>query len=706
MRNPERLLVVDDDAYNRDMLSRRLIRRGYDVACAADGREALSLIEQEHFDLVLLDNMMPGLSGLDLLRLLRATYTETDLPVIMVTAQSESENIVQALKAGANDYVVKPVDFPVAAARIQSELTRRTTAVALRESEERYALAARGANDGLWDWDVRNGRVYYSERWKSMLGFAAGELTDSAEEWLSRICPADRERVRGSIRQHLESTQTEWQSDYRISHRDGSLRWMRSRAISSRDKSGQVIRFTGSQSDVTHAMTTDALTGLGNRAYLVEGIERALAAPGEQRYALLFLDLDGFKLVNDSLGHITGDRLLAGIAQRLRNALAEHAAEHPGVRVYASRLGGDEFALLMSGGDSLDPANLADRILRVISERFQFEGRDVFTGVSIGIAFGDPAYHSAEEILRDADTALYRAKTRGRGRLEIFDPTMRASAMARMEMETGLRHALERNELRVYYQPKVDLRSGALIGFEALARWIHPERGLISPGEFIPVAEETGLIVPIGMWALEEGCRQMCRWIKQEPRAAELALSVNLSLRQFSQPDLCECIQRVLEETGFPADRLCLEITESVLAEDMEGARATLDRLKAAGIGLKLDDFGTGYSSLSYLCRLPFDSLKIDRSFVMRMNDSQETAGIIRTIVNLANDLHLDIIAEGIETRDQMIRLQELGCQYGQGFYFGRPVSPEDIGNQLICKLAQGLVLTSVDDVHQSNGNK
>jgi diguanylate cyclase (GGDEF)-like protein/PAS domain S-box-containing protein len=706
MHNPERLLVVDDDAYNRDLLSRRLIRRGYDVACAADGREALTLIEQEHFDLVLLDNMMPGLSGLDLLRLLRATYTETDLPVIMVTAQSESDNIVQALKAGANDYVIKPVDFPVAAARIQSELTRRTAAVALRESEERYALAARGANDGLWDWDVRSGKVYYSERWKSMLGFASGELSDSPEEWLSRVCPADRERVRGSIQHHLESTQTEWQSDYRIAHRDGSLRWMRSRAISSRDKSGQVIRFTGSQSDVTHAMTIDALTGLGNRAYLVEGIERALAAPSGPRYALLFLDLDGFKLVNDSLGHMTGDRLLAGIAQRLQQAVAEYSVEQPAIRVYASRLGGDEFALLMTSRQPFDPATLADRILYVISERFQFEGRDVFTGVSIGIAIGNPAYHSAEEILRDADTALYRAKTRGRGRVEIFDPSMRANAMARMEMETGLRHALERNELRVYYQPKVDLRSGALIGFEALARWMHPQRGMISPGEFIPVAEETGLIVPIGLWALEEGCRQMCRWIEREPRAAELALSVNLSLRQFSQPDLCECINRVLQQTGFPAERLCLEITESVLAEDMEGARATLDRLKAAGIGLKLDDFGTGYSSLSYLCRLPFDSLKIDRSFVMRMNDSQETAGIIRTIVNLAHDLHLDIIAEGIETRDQMLKLQELGCQYGQGFYFGRPVSPEDVSEQLISKLKQGLVLTSLDDAHQSNGNK
>lgn len=695
MRNPDRLLVVDDDAYNRDLLSRRLARKGYDVAVAADGQEALALIERQEFDLVLLDNMMPGISGLDLLRLLRATYSETELPVIMVTAQSESDNIVQALKAGANDYVVKPVDFPVAAARIHTQLTRRTTATALRESEERYALAARGANDGLWDWDVKSGRVFYSERWKSMLGYGPEELTDSPEEWLSRICAGDRERVRAAIRQHLSGSGTEWQADYRVQHRDGSPRWMRSRAISSRDKDGQVVRFTGSQSDVTHAMTTDPLTGLGNRAYIADLLERELAGPDRRHYALLFLDLDGFKLVNDSLGHVVGDRLLIGIADRLRHAARNHSLAHPDARVHVARLGGDEFALLVAGPEALDSTRFASHVLEAISQRFQIDGRDVFAGGSIGIAGRDPSYRAAEEILRDADTALYRAKTRGRGRIEIFDPAMRASAMARMELETGLRHALERNELRVYYQPKVDLRTGALIGFEALARWQHPIRGMISPGEFIPVAEETGLIVPIGMWALEESCRQMCRWIEQEPRAAELALSVNLSLRQFSQPDLCECIQRVLDQTGLPPGRLCLEITESVLAEDMEGARATLDRLKSTGIGLKLDDFGTGYSSLSYLCRLPFDSLKIDRSFVMRMHESAEAAGIIRTIVGLAHELHLDIIAEGIETREQMRQLQELGCQYGQGFYFGRPVSPEDVTGQLISKLAGGLVLTS-----------
>lgn len=702
MSNPDRLLVVDDDAYNRDMLSRRLERRGYEVTVAADGNEALALIEGQTFDLVLLDNMMPGISGLDLLRLLRATYNPTELPVIMVTAQSESENIVQALKAGANDYVVKPVDFPVAAARIQNELARRTTAAALRESEERYALAARGAQDGLWDWDLKRGTVYYSPSWKRMLGFSDQDLTDSPEEWLCRVCEPDRTRLRAEIATHLKSDATEWECDYRVTRCDGEIRWMRSRAVCSRDRTGAALRLTGSQSDITAAAATDALTGLGNRTYVASEIDRTISDPRHRPYAMLILDLDGFKLVNDSLGHHAGDQLLKEIANRLRNVCGRFALEHGDLRIEPARLGGDEFAVLVVGDHRKVPIDLATRFKEDLSGPFDLEGRDVFGGVTIGLVSGNGSYHTSEEVLRDADIAMNRAKRLGPGRVQVFDPAMRASAVARLELETGLRHAIERNELTLYYQPKVDLRTGAVIGFEALLRWIHPERGMVGPGEFIRVAEETGLIVPIGMWTLAEGCRQMQRWCAEHPAACRLALSVNLSPRQFSDPDLCETIRRILDETGFNPRRLNFEITESVLADDLDKARETLERLKAMNISLKLDDFGTGYSSLSYLCRLPFDTLKIDRSFVSGMAESQETAGIVRTIIALANELHMDVIAEGIEKHEEMLTLRDLGCQYGQGFYFGRPLPPNKIVETILTRPNGIVVIPSVTNGHQS----
>ena len=701
MCNPDRLLVVDDDCYNRDMLLRRLERRGYEVMSAADGREALSMIGDQHFDLILLDNMMPGMSGLDLLRLLRATYSEVELPVIMVTAQSESESVVEALKAGANDYVVKPVDFPVAAARIHSELSRRSAAAALRASEERYALAARSGQDGLWDWDLRRGTVYYCPRWKRMLGYGDGELSDSPEEWFGLVREPDRTHLRNAIDLHVSGAGTEWSFDYRVTRRDGEIRWMRSRAVSSRDRTGAVVRLTGSQSDITTSVATDPLTGLHNRMFLIGEIEQALIESPAHPFALLCLDLDEFKLINDSLGHMAGDRLLRETGSRLKAACACFRHQHPATRFSPARFGGDEFTILVSGTDQQVPAELASFLISDLGRPVDVGNRDVFSGVSIGLVCPNSSYRTAEEVLRDADTALNLAKRRGRNRLEVFDQSMRARALARLDLGTGLRRALDRNELTVWYQVKVDLRSGEVIGFEALSRWFDSRRGPISPVEFIPVAEETGLIVPLGMWALSESCRQMGEWTAADPAFATLSLSVNLSPRQFSEPDLCDSVARILAETGFDPNRLCFEITESVLVEDLDRAADTLKRLKALGISLKLDDFGTGYSSLRYLSCLPFDTLKIDRSFVSAMGNSQESAGIVKTIIALARDLHMDVVAEGIEREDQMIWLRDLGCQYGQGFYFGRPAPPDDIMAALLAGRSRDLVLPSL-----SNGDK
>jgi diguanylate cyclase (GGDEF)-like protein len=535
-----------------------------------------------------------------------------------------------------------------------------------------------------------------------MLGFGEQDLTDSPEEWLSRVCEPDQTRLRAAIAAHLGSGAAEWECEYRVARRDGGVRWMRSRAVCSRDRTGSAIRLTGSQADVTAAATTDALTGLYSRAYLVSEIDRAISDPGRPPYAMLILDVDSLPLVNESLGRHAGERLLKEIAERLRSVCGGFVAENDRLRIEPARVGGDAFAVLIVGEHQKVPIDLAARFKQDLAGPFDVEGRDVFSGVSIGLVNGNPSYGSAEEVLRDADTAMNGARRNGAGRVQVFDPAMRASALARLELETGLRRALDRGEMTLYFQPKVDLKTEAVTAFEALLRWADPERGIVGPNEFIRVAEETGLIIPLGMWALTEGCRQMQEWCAEYPLTRGLALSVNLSLQQFSEPDLCDGVRRILDETRFNPDRLNLEITESVLAGDLNKTRETLDRLKAMKIGLKLDDFGTGYSSLSYLCHLPFDTLKIDRSFVSGMAASRETADIVRTIIALANDLHMDVIAEGIEQREEMVALRDLGCQSGQGFYFGHPLPPHEIEEQFLAGRNGTIVLPSVSNGHQS----
>jgi diguanylate cyclase (GGDEF)-like protein/PAS domain S-box-containing protein len=680
--NPKPLLVVGDDPVNLDLLSRRLRRAGYTVDVAASGREALDRIASQEVELLLLDSMMPGLSGIQLLQQLRLRFSAAKLPIIMVTALSESEKVVEALNLGANDYITKPIDFPVALARIKAQIERKRAEAALRESEERYALAARGANDGLWDWDLQTGRVHYSSRWKAMLGYGETEIGDSPEEWLSRVHKDDRPRLEKELALHWVNGAPEFASELRMRHKDGSYRWMLSRGVVLRDSRGGAVRMAGAQTDVTANKAFDPLTGLPNRTLFHETLavclERARHEPRYQ-FAVLFLDLDRFKVINDSMGHMVGDQLLVHIAERLRSAVSgDLCGKQQGAEEWIARLGGDEFAILLEHVDEAAAAQIARRVGESIRAPFRLDGREVFTTVSVGIAPGNAGYQTATEILRDADTAMYKAKSLGRARFEVFDSAMRAQALARMELENDLRRAVNNQEFVLYYQPKVRLKTGAIQGVEALIRWQHPVKGLISPDEFIPVAEETGLIVPMGMWALREACTAMHQWHSEFPSNPPLDVSVNLSVRQFREPDLVEQVAAVLEQTRIARAALQLEITESILMDDVEEVAALLRRLKALGLGLKIDDFGTGYSSLKSLNRLPFDVLKIDRSFVMNMSDDRGTGDVVRTIVSLAETLGMEVVAEGIEAEEQMAWLRALGCDYGQGFYFSPPLSAKN----------------------------
>ncbi len=566
---------------------------------------------------------------------------------------------------------------------VSNDITERKAAErALQASEERYALAARGANDGLWDWDLKTNQVYYSPRWKAMLGNEEADVSGTPDEWFRRVHAADLQQVRAALDAHLAGRTEHFESEHRMQGKDGTFRWVLSRGIAVRDADGKPHRMAGSMTDVSlrkaaeekllHEAIHDVLTGLPNRALFMDLLGRSVARSKRRKgylFGVLFLDLDRFKIVNDSLGHLIGDQLLVGIARRLEKCLRPEDT--------VARLGGDEFTVLLDDiNDASDATRVAERVHKELESPFHIGGHEVFTTVSIGIALSTSGYDAADQILRDADTAMYRAKALGRARHEVFDTGMHTRAVALLQLETDLRRAMERREFRLYYQPIVTLAGGRIVGFEALVRWEHPQRGLLLPSEFVPTAEETGLILPVGHWILEEACRAAAAWAEQFGRP--FVIAVNLSNRQFGQPDLPERIADVLHETGLPADRLKLEITESIIMEYGEGVTHTLHRLRDLGVDLYVDDFGTGYSSFSVLHRFPISTLKIDGSFVRALSNG-DGLEIVRTIMTLAKNLKLNVIAEGVETKAQVQRLKALKCPQAQGSVFAEPVPGEGI---------------------------
>ncbi len=562
-RDPCKLLVIDDNSENRDLLLGRLAHRGYQIETAENGPQALDKINHAHYDLVLLDQMMPGMSGLDLLRLLRATYSPSELPVIMVSAVDDSESIVDAFGQGANDYVVKPIDLPVMDARIQTQLLR-----------------------------------------------------------------------------------------------------------SQAERQGRLL---------------DPLTGLGNRTMFLSRLEETLAGHRPAKsVAVLLLDLDGFQNLNDNLGHKVGDQALLETAIRFRRVITESAV-HPSSML--ARVGADEFAVILDAALLGQAKALAQALLSSLGRPFVLENAPISMSGCAGIALCSGPETLAAELLRDARAAMFQARQEGRSQCQVFDPQVRQRAHTRMAMAGDLYQALERNQMAVYYQSKVDLRTGVTGGFEALLRWRHPQYGLIQPSAFIPIAEDTGLIVALGTWVLQQAVAQLKTWQTRFPSAPPLSMNVNVSVRQLKGFQIVEAVEALLAETGIPPETLHLEVTESALIPEMDAVREVLDRLRGLGIRLSLDDFGTGYSSLSCLRNLRFDSLKIDRSFVQRLDSDPESRAIVETILTLARSLHMTVVAEGIETEKQRARLLDLGCDAGQGFLFSKPVAAEIAEQALTSRL-------------------
>jgi diguanylate cyclase (GGDEF)-like protein/PAS domain S-box-containing protein len=561
--------------------------------------------------------------------------------------------------------------------RIESRETALKHALnSLQESEERYALAARGANDGLWDWNLVTGEIYFSPRWGHMLGYSESESLSGQDQWISRIHTGDRERVGAEITAHCEGKTTEFVSEYRMRHKNGGYIWTLSRGIAVRDSSGKAIRMAGSQTDITEGKVLDPLTHLPNRLYFIDRLESAIenARQQNEHFAVLFVDVDQFKVVNDSFGHAAGDGLLIDVAGRLRAGIRSSSRRSGTGESVVARIGGDEFAIFLGHIQSdTEASTIAARILERLGEPFCFEGRQLLVSASIGIALSSTG-DTPEELLNNADAAMYHAKTNGKARFEFFNQELREQVVTRFEIETGLRIAIDANQLAVHFQPIVSASDNHLCGFEALVRWNHPERGLIPPGDFIPVAEGSDLIILLGRWVLVESCRQMAEWQEKFASSSLLAISVNVSSRQLSDSRLVEDVEFALAESGLNPESLVLEMTESSIMGNTEQTLAILDRLKAMKVGLQIDDFGTGYSSLSRLQRLPFDTLKIDRSFVRELSAGNGCLDIVKAILQLAHSLRLDVIAEGVETDEQLCCLRELGCDYVQGFLFSKAV--------------------------------
>ena len=689
--SPFRVVLLEDDRFAQEVIRRELVKGATDLLFrCVDTEEAFeAAVREPGLHVILSDFMLPAFGALAALRVARRLQPR--VPFIVVTGSIDEETAAECIKAGAADYVLKDriqrlwpaLRGALDKRRVQEE--RERALKALEESEQRYALAVHGANDGIWDWDLLQRRAYFSARWKSLVGAAPDALRDDPREWLERIHPEDQPAFRDALERHLSGGQAHFECEHRVRQPDGSYLWVLGRGSALRDASGAAYRIAGSLTDITrrkeaearliHDALHDSLTGLANRALFLDRLRMAMARGlrrGVHDFAVFFVDLDQFKVVNDSLGHGVGDELLVLLAHRLSSSL------RPGDTV--ARLGGDEFAVLVEDVASpADAIGVARRALEAFGPSFHPHGHELFSTASIGIVLGASSYTNPDEYLRDADTAMYRAKARGRGQFEIFDASMHALASSRLALETDIRRALDRGEFRVFYQPQVDLEDGRGVGFEALVRWEHPQRGWLAPLTFIGVAEEMGAIVPLGEFVLREACRTLGTWRRQYALPSDLSMSVNLSVRQFMQSDMTATVDDALRAADVPPGNLRLEITESALMDDPRDATARLARLRGLGVHLDIDDFGTGYSSLSLLSRFPIDALKIDRSFVSGMEGDQEALEIVRAIVKLADTLGLEAVAEGMETDGQRRRLRELGCHVGQGFLFGRPAPSAEV---------------------------
>jgi diguanylate cyclase (GGDEF)-like protein len=688
------VLVVDDDRLVRLMACTTLAQAGYRTVEAPDGADALVAFDEHQPDLVILDVMMPRLDGFETCRQLRDRRGGDRTPILMMTGRDDVAAIHRAFEAGATDFINKPIPWAMLSYRVQYMLRAAGAMQALARSEAQLTAAQRVARLGHWEWDLEANQMMVSEMSRSLLCMDGQPNPANLDELVACVHVEDRALMTLAL-ERAAAGQAELDTEVRGCRTKGTETvWLRVQGTVLASESGLPTALSGTVQDITEVKKReaetrylayyDALTGLPNRVSMVEALDRAVA--GARRHgrlaAVLLLDLDHFKRINETLGHGAGDRLLSQIGARLRNSVRTEDLVGAGSAAPAdtalARMGGDEFTILLTDLRSVSEATAtAERVLQVVREPLVIDGHEVVITASIGIALYPLDGDNGRGLMAAADVAMYLAKGDGGNTAALSNKPMRVAAGHRLSIEGALRRAIEREQFLLYYQPKLDLSLGRILGVEALLRWRHPELGLVPPMEFIPVAEETGLIEAIGEWAVREACRQLRKWSDEGHH--ELAVAVNLWARQFRQRALATMIHGALQATGIDAQRLELEITESTIMRDIDLALATLRELRDQGCRVAVDDFGTGYSSLAYVKRFPVNTLKIDRTFVQGLPGESNDEAIVHAIVTMAHGLGLRVVGEGVETAAQLTSLASQGCDEVQGYLLGRPVAPEAI---------------------------
>jgi diguanylate cyclase (GGDEF)-like protein len=685
-RKQSLILVVDDDLACRLCIEAALQTEGYEVISVENGQQALDIAIKHLPDMIIMDVMMPVMDGYTACAAIRDQEDQLNVPILMLNGLDDVESVEKLFNAGATDFISKPVNLAIFKQRVRYGLKTRKSDLDLYRNQLRLAHAHKVAKIGYWEWDIARNHLFWSKEVYELLSVSAGDFRQNYEAFLERVHEDDLENVQNATEASLKQG-IPFSIEHRVISTDEKIQVVHQHAELIKNESGEVVRMLGVVQDITERHLAQAqveyqayydnLTGLPNRTLFYDRMNHALKASrrGKAEIAIFLIDLDRFKNINDSLGHDIGDGLLESVARGLSSVIREEDT--------LARLGGDEFALIIEDVVSNDAViTVANKLIDIMSSAQYINGNELISTGSIGVTISSAESRDKELLIKQADLAMYQAKESGGNRFCFYSAEMKSRAHQSLILEKELRQALERDELVVFYQPKISVRSGRIKGMEALVRWRHPEKGLVPPFDFIPIAEETGLIVPIGRWVLKEACKQTIAW--QEQGFRDLTVSVNVSAKQFHYQGYVDEVRNALESSGISPWFVDLEVTESCTMNNVESAIRILESFRQMGIRISMDDFGTGYSSLSFLDQLPLDTLKVDRAFIKDINAQGKNGELARLIISMARSLRLSVVAEGVETKDHLEFLRTNGCDEYQGFLFSPPVPASEFEALLI----------------------